>query len=97
MIIETILPEATVLTGNIEYQIKNGDVLQSVINCRETGETLPFDEFIQRHNVKLLNNSTDGGNHDKNSPHAKFMREKIKQFNLIMTGEPREWIWKSNK
>jgi hypothetical protein len=86
MIIETILPEATVLTGNIEYQIKDGNVIQSSINCRETGETLPFDEFILKNNVKLINNSTDGGSHDKDSAHAKFMREKIKEHNLIMTG-----------
>lgn len=86
MIIETILPEATVLTGNIEYQINNGNVIQIKINCRETGESLPFDEFIQKYSVKLLNNSTDGGNHDKNSAHAKFMREKILHHNLIMTG-----------
>lgn len=86
MILEAILPEGTVLTGNIEYLINNGNVIQSSINCRETGETLPFDEFIEKHSVKLLNNSTDGGNRDKDRSHAKFIREKIKQHNLIMTG-----------
>lgn len=86
MILETILPEATVLTGGIEYIIKSGEVSQCKVYCRETGESLPFDEFVIKHNVRLINNSTDGGNHDKNSPHARCMREKIKQHNLIMTG-----------
>ncbi len=86
MIIETIIPEATVFTGNIGYQIKSGEVLQSTINCRETGETILFDEFIYKHDIKLINNSTDGGSHDRESPYAKFMRDKIMQHNLIMTG-----------
>lgn len=86
MILETILPAARVLTGNIGYLIDNGTVTQSMINCRETGECVPFDEFIKAHDIRLINNSTDGGDHDRDSAHAKFMREKIEQYNLIMTG-----------
>lgn len=85
VVVRTILPEAEIYTGGIEYTIKNGVVESCSIRCDETGESLPFDDFIKKYNVKLLNNSTDGGN-GKDGPNAVYMAKKIKEHNLIMTG-----------
>lgn len=84
VVVKTILPEATVYTGGIEYEIKNDAVESCSIRCDETGESLPFDEFIKKYNVKLLNNSTDGGNR-KDGPNAVYMAKKIREHNIIMT------------
>jgi hypothetical protein len=85
-IIQTILPEARVLTGRIDYSSKNNEVTHCTITCAETKETLPFDEFVTKYDVSQINNSTDGGNGNPDSPIARYMRQKIKQYNLFCTG-----------
>ena len=47
---------------------------------------MDFDDFIIKYNVSQINNSTDGGKNNSDSPMAKYMRGKIKQHNLIGTG-----------
>ncbi len=85
-IVQVILPDAVVLSGAIGYVIKNGEIKDCAVRCTETGEILPFDDFIRKYNVGLINNSTDGGDGEKVLPQALYMREKIKQHNLILCG-----------
>jgi hypothetical protein len=85
-IIQTILPKAAIRSGEIGY-VKNAGAIESVsITCKETRETLPFDDFIKKYNVTLINNSTTGGNGDTILPEALYMKDKIAKYNLIMTG-----------
>lgn len=84
--VRNVLPQARVLTGGIGYTQKQGEVTSCNIHCVETGEILPFDEFVVKHNVGLINNSTDGGKADKILPIALYMRDKIKEHNLIFCG-----------
>lgn len=85
-IIQTILPEAKIYTGNIGYIEKGGVISQCSIRCNETGETIPFDDFIKKYSIDLINNSTDGGNGDTILPVAQYMKGKIKEHNLIFSG-----------
>jgi hypothetical protein len=82
-IIQTILPEARVLSGGISYATKGGEVASCNVRCTETKETLPFDEFIQKHNVTQINNSTTGSS---TPAMVEYLKEKIKQYNLFCTG-----------
>ena len=85
-IIQTILPKAKVYTGGIGYTQKQGTITSCNIKCDENKETLPFDEFIEKYNIGLINNSTDGGKAGKILPIAEFMKNKIKEHNLIFCG-----------
>jgi len=85
-IIHTILPEATIYSGTIGTVKLGGVLTKETISCRELGITLPFDDFIVKYNVSMINNSTDGGQGTTVLPEAVWMKEKIKQYNLIMTG-----------
>ncbi len=85
-IIQTILPKAKVYTGNIGYIQKGGEIAECNISCLETGELLPFDSFIQKYNINLINNSTGGNKRSVILPIALWMKEKIKKYNLIFCG-----------
>lgn len=84
-VIQTILPSAKVLTGSVGVRIKSGIVQGANIHCEQTGETLPFKEFIRKYNVRIINNSKDGGDHDKDSPKAVWLREMRDKYNLVLT------------
>lgn len=84
--IQTILPEAKVLTGTISNTIERGKVTDCRVFCYETGETLPFDDFIKKHNISLINNSTTGGKGTIILPEAVYMQEKIVEHDLIFCG-----------
>ena len=85
-IIQVILPKAEIYTGSIGYIQKSGEITDCTISCTETGERLPFDDFIKKYNISLINNSKDGGRGPEVLPIAKYMKEKIKEHNLIFTG-----------
>lgn len=85
-IVETILPEVRVLTGNIGYRIRSNEILECNVTCFETGETLPFDDFVKKYNVTIINNSTDGGDGTEVLPHAIYMVSKMQQYNLLFFG-----------
>ena len=85
-IIRTILPKSTVYTGNIGYTQKAEEITSCNISCTETGERLPFDEFVGKYNISLINNSTDGGKAGQVLPIAEYMADKIKKHNLIFCG-----------
>ena len=85
-IVQTILPKAKVYTGNIGYQKITDKILACLITCKETGQTLQFDDFVKKYGIQLINNSTDGGKGTEILPEAAYMKEKIKQYNLIMCG-----------
>lgn len=85
-VVQTILPEAQVFTGSIGLRIKSDIVQGSNIHCEQTGETLPFEEFIQKYNVRIINNSKDGGSHDKDAPKAVWLREMRDKYKLVLTG-----------
>ena len=84
MVVETILPEATVVTGTINANI-DSVVTNASITCHETDECIPFDEFINKYNVAIINNSKDGGTHDTNNPKAVWLRQMRDKHNLILT------------
>lgn len=83
---QTILPLSKIYSGGIGGSTNKGVITECTIRCNETGEFLPFDEFITKYNISQINNSTDGGKNDSNSPWAVYMRGKIKEHNLIGTG-----------
>jgi|GEM_PF-2745102 len=85
-IIQTILPDATVIRGNISGRSDGAAITDANIMRYDTGESLPFDEAIEKWNISMINNSTDGGKNDNDSPWAAFMRDKIAQFDLVCTG-----------
>lgn len=85
-IMQTILPEARILNCRRQITIKNGVVTSFKYRCLDTGETLPFEEFITKYDVSQINNSTDGGDNNSNSPIAVYMRKMIKKYNLFCTG-----------
>ncbi|MDF2570487.1 MAG: hypothetical protein K0R55_2091 [Sporomusa sp.] len=85
-IIQSLLPDIRVLSGRINFATKSGEINIVTVKCIETGELLPFDDFVNKYGVGLINNSTDGGNGTEVQPHALWMRDKIKQHNLIVTG-----------
>lgn len=85
-ILHTLLPKATVYSGGIGYSVSDGLVSECHISCSETKETLSFDDFVTKYGVSLINNSTDGGDSTKILPIALYMKGKINQYNLIMTG-----------
>ena len=55
-IIQTILPEARVLSGRIENIQKNNEVTGCNVYCNETDEILSFDDFITKYDVSQINN-----------------------------------------
>jgi hypothetical protein len=85
-ILKTILPDAKILSGRIDYSSDNSIVSSCIVNCYETKENLPFEEFIVKNDVSLINNSTSGGRDNNNSAIAVYMRSMIKKYNLIGTG-----------
>jgi hypothetical protein len=85
-IITNMLPEAKVLSGNFGIVIKSGEVQSVIVNCIETGERLPFEDFIIKYNVRLINNSVTSSNSKPNSEKANWMKKMIEKHNLIMTG-----------
>lgn len=84
-IVQAILPEATVLSGHIGVRIKNGEVYAASISCTETKEILNFEDFVSKYNVRLINNSCDGGDHDPNSPKAVWLRKMRDKYGLVLT------------
>lgn len=85
-IIATILPKATIYSGSIGYISSGGIIADVNVSCRETQEFLLFDKFIKKYGVSMINNSTDGGKGNTVLPIAEWMKNKIRQYDLIMTG-----------
>ena len=85
-ILTSYLPNITVLSGRINFSMKSNVITSVTVTCNETAETIPFDDFIIKNGVTLINNSTDGGNGTDILPQAVWMQEKIKQYNLIVSG-----------
>jgi len=85
-ILETILPDARILSGSISGIMGGIEPPRLTITCNETKETLPLEEFISKYDISQINNSTTGGNNDSESDMAIYMREIIKKYNLICTG-----------
>ncbi len=85
-IIQTILPEATVYTGWIEFIKDERYITACFINCIETEERLPFDEFILKYQVKMINNSTTGGRGEVMLPESEFTAQKMINYHLIFCG-----------
>ena len=85
-IIQSLLPDIRILSGRLNFATKSSVVTSVTAQCNETGELLPFDDFVIKYGVGLINNSTGGGNGTEVLPHAIWMRDKIKQYNLIVTG-----------
>lgn len=86
-IIQTILPAARVLSGRIGNHQKDNQVISCTVYCNETDERLPFEDFIEKYDVSQINNSTSGrANDNLETPIARYMGERIKQYNLLCTG-----------
>ncbi len=86
-ILQTILPDARILRGSISGISDKNGVADAYVNCYTTNETrVPFDEFIQKYDVSLINNSTADGDGNTESRWAVYMREKIKEYNLVCLG-----------
>lgn len=85
-IIHTILPKAKIYSGSIGSYSKDGVIQSCTIRCNETGEYMPFEDFIVKYKVNQINNSTTGGHNNNDSPMAVYMREMIRKYNLIGTG-----------
>ena len=85
-IIKTILPDAVIYTGWIEFTRDERYITACHINCVETGERLPFDEFILKYHVKLINNSTTGGRGEVIQPESAFTAYKLINYHLIFCG-----------
>lgn len=85
-ILEVILPKAQIYSGRICYHIQYGAVVKSMIMCDTTGEAMPFDDFIEKYRIKLINNSTTGSLGAVISPVGAFMKTRITRYNIIMTG-----------
>ena len=97
-IISTILPKARVLSGSISCETERAVVTKCSVFCRETRETLPFAEFIEKYDVSQINNSTSGkASNDLNTPIAVYMREMIRKYNLFCTGSAGNHDSKNNR
>lgn len=55
---QTILPDAKFYETAINYLIQNNEVLSCTVNCWTTQESMPFDHFIQKYGINMINNST---------------------------------------
>lgn len=84
-ILAVLLPEAEIFTGGIGYRVQYGAVVESTVRCDTTGETMPFDDFVRKYEIRLINNSTTGTHGATVNPIGAFMRTRIQQYNLIMT------------
>ena len=85
-ILQVILPKAKIYTGSIGYTQKSDIITDCTIWCDETQERLPFDEFVDKYEINLINNSKTGGEGAKVLPIAEYMSDKIKKHNLIFCG-----------
>lgn len=85
-VVEGLLPQAKVYTGSLNFETVNNVVKSVNVLCNETKELIPFEDFIRKYNVRLVNNSKNGGNHDKNSPKAVYLRAIRDKYNLVITG-----------
>ncbi len=86
-ILQTILPDARILRGSIGGTIDKNGVIEAYVTCYTTDDlNMPFDEFIEKYNVTLINNSTASGTTEVNLKWASWMREKMKRYNLIGFG-----------
>jgi hypothetical protein len=86
MVVQTILPDALVLTGTIGTTIVEGKVANASITCYETSEIMSFEDFIKKYKVGLINNSKNNGTHDADNPKAVWLREMRDKHNFILTG-----------
>ena len=70
--------------------MSSGSVGDVVTYCnvisKTTKETIPFDDFVKKYKINGINNSTSGRSKTYPTPIAKFMQEKIKEYNLFCTG-----------
>jgi len=94
-IIQTIHPDAKILEGGFEFYINNNKVEECYIRCN--GVRTEFDDFIKDNKIDMINNSTDGGKDNSESPIAIYMRAKIKEHNLICTGSSGNYGGMTNK
>lgn len=83
-IIQTILPDARVLSGSISCSTANGELTECFIYCNETEERLPFEDFIEKYDVSQINNSTTSSK--VNLAVVEYMKSMIQKHNLFCTG-----------
>ena len=98
-VIQTILPDARVLSGSISWHYKDGAMESCNIKCNEMGETLPFEDFIVKYDVSQINNSTGAGDNGDNleTPQSRYFREMIQKHNLFCTGSAGNYKGMTNK
>lgn len=85
-IMQVILPKAKIYSGKISSASKDGVITSCNVSCNETGDFLPFDDFVKKYGINQINNSTTGGRNNNESAMAKYMRQKILDHNLVGTG-----------
>lgn len=86
-IIQTILPDAKVIRGLISGRTNKRGVVEASVTHYNNGHIkMTFDEFIEKFNVTMINNSKSGGMGNADSEWSTWMNEKIKEYNLIGFG-----------
>lgn len=94
---QTILPDAKFYETTIGYLIQNNEGLSCTVNCWTTQESMPFDRFIKKYGINMINNSTSVKSSNTIRPTARHMQEKIKEYNLFCTGSAGNNDGKENK
>lgn len=94
---QTILPDAKFYQVAINYLIQGNAVLSCDVNCWTTQESMPFDNFIRKYRINMINNSTSVKASGTIRPTARHMQAKIKEYNLFCTGAAGNDDGKENK
>jgi hypothetical protein len=84
-IIQTILPNARVFETSLTYSAKDNKISECYIQCKQTNEKLPFEDFIMKYNVSQLTASFSNKTLNINSPIAIYLNEMKKKYNLLLT------------
>lgn len=87
-LMQTILPKAKIYSGTFSYNSNATGITSFDVRCFETGERLPFEDFIVKYNISQINNSTGSDDHGDvmDSHMAIYMNKIIAKHNLFCTG-----------
>ena len=86
-ILQTILPDARIIRGVISGKTDNKGVVEAfVTSYGKSSDKMGFDDFIEKYHISMINNSTTGGKGDLDSEWSIWMKNKIKEHNLIGFG-----------
>lgn len=87
-IVQTILPDARVMYGNISYKSEKGHA-ELYAKLKNSSKSIPLEEFIAINDISLINNST-GLNRDTAAggitPAQAELKKILDKYNVIMTG-----------